>query len=409
MNANEKYEKGASSRKICLLIIVAIVAFFGVRQLREWRQLDETVVVSESFTKRVLLSEYFPGLKGTMGDTFVYLYDSGVPGGSLLILGGTHPYEPATMLAAYVAMENIQVEKGRVFIIPHTNRSASTLGIVGNAYPMYVNIETSWGKTKYRIGDRNTHPLDQWPDPFTYVHYPSGMNLAYEDMRNLNRCYPGKPNGSLTERIAYGVMELVRNENITLMVDTHEASLMYPVVDTYVAHDRAFNMAAWAKEIINSEPDLFKMNCMSSPQSSKGLTHRDAGDASDALVVLMETPEPFIDRVAGQITEDLMIKGQDQFLQKAADKNLLYSPYSYEEGKSMDYRVGRHLTSIWMLLVTLQDPWFFPDTYESNAVLVTCPGYKEIMANTDSTGIGGIASFLHDPSTADPSRVFNDN
>jgi hypothetical protein len=61
--------------------------------------------------------------------------------------------------------------------------SASTLGMLGNAYPKYFSVETPWGEQKYRIGDRGTNPLDQWPDPFTYVHYPSGQNLAYQDIR----------------------------------------------------------------------------------------------------------------------------------------------------------------------------------------------------------------------------------
>jgi hypothetical protein len=136
-----------------------------------------------------MLSEYLPSLKGTWGDTPIYIYDSGVPGGSMLILGGTHPYEPATSLAAYVIMENIEVTSGKVYIIPHANMSASTLGMLGNAYIKYYHIETQWGEKKYRVGDRGTNPLDQWPDPFTYVHYHHSETLPIrisETQQNLS-------------------------------------------------------------------------------------------------------------------------------------------------------------------------------------------------------------------------------
>ena len=121
--------------------------------------MKETVVVSDAFTKMVMLSDYFPPIKGTGVDTPVYIYDSGVPGGSMFYLGGTHPYEPATMLSAYVMMENLKVEKGRVFICPHANMSASTVGMLGNAYPKFLHVETAFGPKPYRIGDRNTSPL----------------------------------------------------------------------------------------------------------------------------------------------------------------------------------------------------------------------------------------------------------
>ena len=36
------------------------------------------------------LSDFFDGIAGTRGDTEVYVLDSGKPGASALILGGTH-------------------------------------------------------------------------------------------------------------------------------------------------------------------------------------------------------------------------------------------------------------------------------------------------------------------------------
>ncbi len=399
-----KDEKGFSStvtKKLIVLALVGLVAFMGSREFLELRNYKEAVVVSPSFTKSVMLSDYFDGIKGTGVDTPVYLYDSGVPGGTLVFLGGTHPYEPATMLAAYVAMENISVTKGRVFIIPHTNMSASKVGMLGNAYPKFLHVQTEHGPRAYRIGDRSTDPLDQWPDPFTYVHYPSKQNLAYTDARNLNRTYPGRPDGNLTERLAFAVMELVRQERADLYCDTHEASLMYPVVSTYVAHDRALDVAMMAAMQLSAT--TFPMKCEASPKSLRGLSHREVGDFSpvpDAgydgvLAVLMETMEPFIDRVAGKINEELMMEGKDEFLQTASEHGLLYCvpEYDIEFGGPMKYRVGRHLSSIAELVRQMND--FFPE----KEIQLTWPEFDGLMSND-------IGHYLHDPDKADSSRVF---
>jgi len=379
-------------RKLVLLAAAAVVAWLGTREFRELRAYQETVVVSDGFTERVMLSKYFEGIRGTAVDTPVYVFDSKVPGGSMLLLGGTHPYEPAGTLMTYVVMENIKVAKGRVFVIPHSNLSASTQGMLGNAYPKFYRIRTSWGEQKYRIGDRGTNPLDQWPDPFTYVHYPSGQNLAYEDLRNLNRTFPGRPDGSLTERLAYGIMELIRKEKIDLSVDVHEASLAYPVVSTYVSHDRANDICMMASMVLSAGE--FPMKTETSPKNLRGLTHRELGDYSDTLAVLMETPEPFIERFAGRMTEELMVTGKDEFVETAAKRGLLFTSYDISAGCSIDYRVGRHLSGA--LEVVRQMNSFFP----AKELTVSFPGYADVMKE-------GVRSFLHDPAKAPASRVFH--
>ena len=378
-------------RKIILLGLMLLIASLAAREFVELRHYKETVTVSDAFTKRFMLSDYFAPLKGTAMDTPVYLFDSGIPGGTMLYLGGTHSYEPATTLSAYVMMENIKVEKGRVFIIPHANISASTLGMLGNAYPKFLHVESAFGPVKYRIGDRSTSPLEQWPDPFTYVHYPSRQNLDYTDSRNLNRVFPGRPDGNKTEQLAFAIMELTRNEKVDLFVDSHEASLMYPVVSTYVAHDRAQDMAMMAAMELSATE--FPMKCEASPKGLRGLTHREVGDFSDALVILMETPEPFIDRVAGKITEKLMMDGKDEFLQTASEHQLLFCDYDIKIGSPMWYRVGRHLSGTLAMIKQMND--FEPQ----RELIVSFPNYKDLEKHD-------IGYFLHDPQKADPSKVF---
>ncbi len=380
-------------RRLIILAVVLTIAFFGGKELWDIRHFKQSIVVSEDFTEKVMLSNYFDGIKGTWVDTPVYIYDSGNPGASMLWMGGTHPYEPATMVAAYVAAENIKISKGKIYLIPVANRSAWTMGDYGFGYPPYFTLEGEWGKKKFRIGARGTNQLDQFPDPFTYIHYPSRQNLAYEDIRNLNRTFPGYPTGSLTERLSFAFMELIRNEKIDLVIDMHEASLMYPVVSTFVSHQNADDIAMMAA--MNLSAEQFPMKTETSPKGLRGLTHREIGDYSDALVVLMETAEPFIDRVASKLTEELMVEGKCEFLQTASEKGLLFCdpPYDIEFGEPMWYRVGRHLSST--MEVIKQMGFFFPD----KEMHVEFPTYFDLEEHD-------IMYFLHNPETADPDRVF---
>ena len=384
-------ERALFGRRLALLLASLVLMVVGTRDIRALRAYRETVVVSDAFTRQVPLSTYFDGIRGTLMDVPVFLFDSGTPGGSVLILGGAHPYEPASPMTAYVMMENLAVTQGRVFVIARANMSASTQGMLGNAYPPFFRIRTGWGEKTYRIGDRETHPLEQWPDPFTFVHYPSTQNLAYQDSRNLNRTFPGRPDGNLTERTSFAISELIRREKIDLTIDVHEASMGYPVVSTYVCHQRAEEMCMMAAMVLSAEQ--FPMKTETSPKTLRGLTHREIGDFTDSFAVLMETPEPFIDKFVGPMTEALMLTGQDEFMQTAADRGLLYAEYDINTGATLDYRVGRHLGGAAEVVKQMGE--FYP----AKKIVATWPSYAEVMEK-------GIGAFLHDPAKAPPGRVF---
>jgi len=377
--------------KVFFLAAALALAFMGGREFYELRHYKETVVSAPGLTEVKMLSDYLANIKGTWMDTPIFVYDSGVPGGSVLYMANVHPYEPATSLSAYIMMENIKVTKGKVFVIPQGNRSGSTTGMLGNAYPKFFTVKTEFGGKKFRIGDRGTNPLDQWPDPFTYVNYPSKQSLAYQDIRNMNRTYPGRKDGTLTERASYAIMELIRREKIDLSIDSHEASLMYPVVGTYVAHERSFDLAMMAA--MNLSAGTFDMKCESSPKGLRGLSHREWGDYSDTLAILMETPEPFIDRVVGPMTEELFTEGKDEFLATAAKHGLTYVPYNLEFGSPLWYRCGRHLTGALEAINWMNQ--FQPE----KEVIVEWPTYQDLQAND-------CGHYLHDPKTAAKELVF---
>ena len=378
-------------RRAALLVAALVLMVAGTRDIRALRSFRETVVVSPALTKVVPLSTYFDGIAGTLMDVPVYVFDSGVPGGSALILGGAHPYEPASPVMSYVVLENIRVTQGRVFVIARANMSAATQGMLGNAYPPFFRIKTAWGEKVVRIGDRETSPLEQWPDPFTFVHYPSKQNLAYQDSRNLNRTFPGRPDGNLTERTSFAITEMIRREKIDLTIDVHEASMGYPVVSTYVCHQRAEEMCMMAAMMLSAEQ--FAMKTETSPTSLRGLTHREVGDFTESFAVLMETPEPFIDKFVGPMTEDLMLTGRDEFMQTAANRGLLYAEYDLKTGATLDYRVARHLGGAAEIIKQMGE--FYP----AKRIGVSWPTSGEVMEK-------GVGAFLHDPAAAEPGHVF---
>ncbi|MBQ3729001.1 MAG: succinylglutamate desuccinylase/aspartoacylase family protein [Spirochaetales bacterium] len=390
---------------LALALVLALLAGIEFWQLRHYK---ETIVASEDLTEVKWFSDYVPSLKNTWMDTPVFIFDSGVEGGTVFICGCPHPYEPASTMAAYLMIENLKVETGKVIIVPRANYSGSTEGMVGDAYPMFFHVSSDWGISKYRIGDRYTNPLDQWPDPFTYVNYPSGQNLAYQDIRNLNRTYPGRENGTITERAAYAVMEIIRQEHVDIAIDMHEAEILYPVTSTYVAPSKVLDREKFLEtgEMEYYEPekssldvammagmnisDQFLMKSASSPNTLHGLSHREWADWSDSLTFLMETPEIFIDKITGPRTEALMTEGKDEFLQKVTDKGLTYFPYDMEFGTPMWYRTGRHLTGA--LEVIFWASFFYPEM----DCQVTWPTYLE-MAELEEQGIDSVGYYLKDP------------
>lgn len=407
----ENAKKAPSKRliaKIVILVFFAVVAIIAAVQFWQLRHFKEEVVVSDALTDVKWFSDYVPSLEGTWLDTPVFFFDSGVEGGTVFICGGPHPYEPASTVAAYLMMENIEVTKGRVIIVPRANYSGSTEGMLGDAYPMFFDVESEWGTSTFRIGDRYTNPLDQWPDPFVYVNYPSGQSQAYQDIRNLNRTYPGRENGTPTERAAYAVLEILRQEEVDIAIDMHEAEILYPVTSTYVAPATVLDREHFEEtgEMVFVEPERnaldvammsgmnlsgqFLMKSEASPTSLHGLSHREWSDWSNAMTILMETPEIFIDKITGPRTEALMTEGKDEFLQKVTDKGLTYFPYDMEFGTPMWYRVGRHLTGA---LETLT--WagmFYPDI----AVEASWPTFLE-MQDLENQGVDSVGAFLKDP------------
>jgi hypothetical protein len=383
--------KPVQARKIIIALLgFTILVPAGISFFRS-RHLKEPVVLGPGVDDIKRLSDYFPDIKGTVNDAHVYLCEGEAEGGTFLLLGGTHPEEPAARLTAWVFVENAQVKQGRLFVILSANRSGTTVTRLGGAYPPDYTIDTPWGGQKFRMGDRWSNPLDQWPDPEVYIHYPSKQELAYVDIRNLNRTWPGRSNGTLTEKTCYAMTELIRKEKVDIVIDLHEAELQYPVISTIVAHEKGQDLAAMASMMI-SGTDGFDIGMENSPYALRGLSHREIGDHTEAISLLLETPEPFLDATRGRTDRALLLEGKDRFVMKAGEHGLLFERMD-ESGWPIDKRVGRHCSSV----LHIADLW--TEEHPEKGIRITnIPRYLDVIEK-------GTGFYLRDPSKTEAGRI----
>jgi hypothetical protein len=241
--------------------------------------------------KTRMLSEYLPGLARTPGDSAVFILEGPVPGGTVFVAGGTHANEIAGIMAALLLVEQAKVEKGRLIVVPYANNSAITYrdpdrpGVAANFI-----LKTPSGERTFPIGARLTKPEDQGePDP-PDAKAPSPEYPAGNVSRNLDRQYPGRPEGNLTQRIAGAIVALLKKENADLAFDLHEAPPESRLAMMIVANPKNSDLAAEA--VLDLEARGLTMRIEESSSTFRGLSHREWGDATPAKAFLFETPNP---------------------------------------------------------------------------------------------------------------------
>jgi hypothetical protein len=324
--------------------------------------------------KCITLSDYFDGIKGTNGDTEVYLFDSGVDGGTALLGGGTHSNEAASFLSSVVILENLRVTQGRVFIIPRLNNSAFTCSDPMEGFPDSYEIKTDSSMRKFRLGSRVTNPLDQWPDPLVFSQYPSNQQLSGFETRNLNRAYPGRPDGSLTEKVAYAIVQLINKEEVNIAFDLHESSPEVPIVDVIVYHEKYEDIAMGA--ILGLEFAGLQFSPETSPKNFHGLSHREWGDYTNAIPFLLETSNPSMGRLRGETNVELVLKGYSENYKKAKETGALRIAYREETGEPIEHRVGRHIMGFIELINSYN--MYYP---EMTVGIENLPDYNMLMEN----------------------------
>ncbi len=129
-------------------------------------------------------------MEGTQYKTPLFRFEGASDGPTVLIVGGTHGNEPAGFEAAHrliAQFAGTPPQKGVVFIIPEANK----ISILNNNRRIPV---------------------------------PEGVD---RERGNLNRCYPGDANGLPMEKMASEVTELIRSENVKLLLDLHESPVFH--------------------------------------------------------------------------------------------------------------------------------------------------------------------------------------
>ncbi|MBT8397836.1 MAG: succinylglutamate desuccinylase [Gemmatimonadetes bacterium] len=374
--------RGRGSRWTALALFgaVAVILFLVSQEfMAMWE--DPPIYPGQGVTGQARLSDYYPGIEDTWADTDVYFLEGAAPGGTALILGGTHPNEPASSLTAITMLENAVVRQGRLIVVPRAAHSGFTATDPQEGFPQVYHIEMPTGTREFRYGGRGTNPVHQWPDPVIYVN-GSGQQLAGPEVRNLNRSYPGDPEGYLTERLAYAIVELIRQEEIDLSIDLHEASPEYPVINAMVAHENAVDLAVEAALLLEFEG--LQIGVEPSPANLRGLSHREWGDATGTKAILIESANPAQGRLRGSTNEALIVEGVDRYYNRAGEMGLLYVPFG-DEGSPMEERVGRHIQTVSKLLEVFS-------TYNPERTIAVddLPTFNEVLQN-------GLGAYLAHP------------
>jgi len=186
-------------------------------------------------------------------------------------------------------------------------------------------------------------------------------------------------------------MELIREEKVDLVIDLHEAELQYPVINTIVAHDKGLEMATLVSMML-ADMEGFSMGSEFSPKNLHGLSHREIGDHSDAISLLFEAPEPFLDATRGITSSEQLLEGKDDFVVKAGKHGLLFAPID-ENGWPIKVRVGRHTSTILQTMECWNE--YYPD---KEILCENVPRYADLIEN-------GVGYYLKDPDKADPDNV----
>ncbi len=371
-------KKNILTASILLVIVITLTVIASIDFLK--MKNADILYPSTALTMKSSLSTYCLSLKGTSGDTPIYIFDSKKPGATVLVLGGTHPNEAAGFIAAVLLTENIIVEGGKFIIIPQACGSGFTCTDPLEGLPQFFTIPTTNGSRQFRTGSRVSNPLDQWPDPLVYMHYPSGQSLSGFETRNLNRSYPGRVDGNFSEKVGYAILELIKKEKVDVAFDLHEAAPEIPIINAIISHEKCQDISASA--ILDLELNSLTYSLEISPKNFHGLSHREWGDSSSVLPFLMETSNPIQGRLRGKTNANLVITGKDKYYAQATKSAKFRITYDEINGYPLNVRVARHIAGIRAVLNGYNE--YHPD---NQTIYSNIPAYEQIT-------ISGIGNFL---------------
>ena len=119
-------------------------------------------------------------MAGTPYETPLFIFGIGKPGNVVMVLGGVHGNEPGGWLAAERIVDQLRPATGALLVVPRANRLATELFV------------------------RTT-----------------------DEMGDLNRLYPGDAEGLPMARMAFEIIEVLRDFQASLLLDLHESWSFY--------------------------------------------------------------------------------------------------------------------------------------------------------------------------------------
>ncbi len=363
---------------IISILMISVITFLSGKMFLDKREVT-LPIIDENEIKVTMLSEYSPSLKGSNGDTPIYHLKGKEKGGSVLVLGYNHPSEMSGNIATIAMIESLKVAKGDVYVIPYANRSAASHNQPGYGNKREYTIKTKSGEREFQQAHRRTNPIDQWPVKEFYVHHQSGKKLKGYEALNLNRNFPGKKDGSFTERVAYGITSFVIENDIDIVIDFHEASPESSITNTFIFHGKGTDIGSSA--VFNMEMEGVSIRPELSTKANVGLTHWELGNNTSAYTFLFETINPAQGRLRGASTQEQLELGQDKSYVELAKMGRLRIPYP-EEGYTLTERVARNLVGVNAVLSAVAEFEPSKEVYFENM-----PTYDEFMEN-------GVGSYL---------------
>lgn len=251
------------------------------------------------------LSDYIPSLASTAMDSPVYFIEPEAPAPGLpaiLILGGTHGDEIAGVVAASLFVSWARPVHAHLIVIPRANASAACQSDPDRPGPGFIVVTGSSGARSFRYGSRFTVPGDEKrADPLVFLPIGAGPEgvLPGRESRNLNRNYPGDPDGSPTARAAAAIFALIGAEKVRAAFDLHEAGPSSGLAWDIVAHPKNLEYAAMG--VLAASDRGVNMVLDQSREEHRGLSHREWGERTGAAAYLIETLNP--GQVAGGLPD----------------------------------------------------------------------------------------------------------
>mgnify|MGYP000932921940 CR=1 FL=1 len=148
MNSTVKQRKWLFGLIFLVVFILAGISFYRSRHL------PEPVVLGEGVTEVKRLSNYFSGIKGSINDARIYVLGQETDGGSVLILGGSHP----DVACGWQNLGMLEFQAGKLKAAAGSYHEACRIAVesLGNNHPTTQNLVSKYNELQTRLKAEET-------------------------------------------------------------------------------------------------------------------------------------------------------------------------------------------------------------------------------------------------------------